>query len=68
MSKIFINVVIILLLFACIEKKQVLIKHSNTSTSKISVNPLPNLPEHMYFAGKKIQLKDYLLSEKISCL
>ena len=65
MSKIFINVVIFLFMFACTEKKQALIKHSNTSNTKISVNPLPNLPEHMYFAGKKIQLKDWDIKERL---
>ena len=66
MIKIFtILITLLLVLNACSEKKQNNQKSiSQKETSNIT-KPLPELPEQMYFAGKKVILKDWDIQERL---
>ena len=66
MIKIFpILITLLLVLSACSEKKQ----NNKTSISQKDTSnitkPLPELPEQMYFAGKKVILKDWDIQERL---
>ena len=66
MTKIFpILITLLLVLNACSEKKQnhqVFIYQKDTSNI---TKPLPELPKQMYFAGKKVILKDWDIQERL---
>ena len=66
MIKIFpILITLLLVLSACSEKKQ----NNKTSISQKDTSnitkPLPELPEQIYFAGKKVILKDWDIQERL---
>lgn len=66
MIKIFSILITLLLVFnACSEKKQ---NHQASISKKDTSNitkPLPELPKQMYFAGKKVILKDWDIQERL---
>lgn len=66
MIKIFsILITLLLVLNACSEKKQ---NHQASISKKDTSNitkPLPELPKQMYFAGKKVILKDWDIQERL---